>query len=63
VYEKDEGFMFSSQASGTIEIFRLYNTNSGVHLYTGNAAEKDAILAQFPGIWFQHSSLGFAYNP
>jgi hypothetical protein len=63
VYEKDEGFMFGSEAPGTIEIFRLYNKNSGVHLYTGNPGEKDAILAMFPGIWFQHSSLGFAYSP
>jgi hypothetical protein len=63
VYEKDEGFMFGAEAPGTIEIFRLYNKNSGVHLYTGNPGEKDAILAMFPGIWFQHTSLGFAYSP
>lgn len=60
-YEKDEGFMYTAQAPGASEIFRLYNKNSGVHLYTENAAIKDAILAQFKGIWVQHSSLGFAY--
>jgi Calx-beta domain-containing protein/uncharacterized protein DUF5648 len=60
-YEKDEGFIFGSQAAGTTEIFRLYNNISGVHLYTASEAQKDAILAQFPGIWVQHTSLGYAY--
>lgn len=60
-YEKDEGFIFTSQQAGTTEIFRLYNRNSGVHLYTQDATEKDNILRQFPGIWVQHTSLGFAF--
>jgi hypothetical protein len=62
VYEKDEGFVFPSLEAQTTEVFRLYNKNSGVHLYTADAAEKDAILARFPGIWFQHASLGFAFE-
>jgi hypothetical protein len=60
-YELDEPFVYPTQQPGTTEIFRLYNVNSGVHLYTENAGQKDAILAQFPGIWVQHSSLGFAF--
>jgi hypothetical protein len=60
VYEKDEGFIYVALQTGTAEVFRLYNHNSGVHLYTANAGEKDAILAAFPGIWVQHTSLGFA---
>jgi hypothetical protein len=63
VYEKDEGFVHASAQAGTAEVFRLYNTNSGVHLYTARADEKDLILALFPGIWFQHTSLGHAYPP
>ena len=59
-YEKDEGFIYTSPSTGTVEIFRLYNVNTGVHLYTENAAYKDAILNQFSGIWLQHSSFGFA---
>jgi hypothetical protein len=62
VYEKDEGFVYAALEPGTTEVFRLYNNNSGVHLYTASAAEKDAILATFPGIWFQHTSLGFAFD-
>ena len=61
VYEKDEGSIFTALGSGLNEIFKLYNTNSGVHLYTESAATKDAILAAFPGIWFQHTSLGYAF--
>ncbi len=60
-YELDEPFVYPVQVPGTTEIFRLYNNNSGVHLYTESAAQKDAILAAFPGIWVQHSSLGFAF--
>jgi hypothetical protein len=61
IYEKDEGFIFTSQVTGSVEIFRLWNKNTGSHLYTQDPAQKDAILAMFPGIWFQHSSLGFAF--
>jgi hypothetical protein len=60
VYEKDEGFVYTAVQTGTAEVFRLYNNNSGVHLYTANAGEKDAILGAFPGIWVQHTSIGFA---
>jgi hypothetical protein len=59
-FEKDEGFMAVGPGAGLTEVFRLYNRNSGVHLYTENAASKNSILAAFPGIWEQHSSLGFA---
>lgn len=60
-FEKEEGFMSATPQPGATEIFRLYNNNSGVHLYTESAAVKDAVLAQFPGIWVQHSSLGYGY--
>lgn len=56
-----EGHMFTSQQPGTTEIYRLYNNQSGVHLFTEIAAAKDGILRQFPGIWVQHDSVGFAY--
>ena len=62
VYEKDEGSIYTTQIFGSTEIFKLYNKNSGVHLYTESAATKDAILAAFPGIWFQHTSLGYAFD-
>jgi uncharacterized protein YkwD len=59
-FEKDEGYMFTGPGAGRVEVFRLYNTITGVHLYTENADIRTAILAQFPGIWVQHDSLGFA---
>ena len=60
VYEKDEGFIYTTPVPGSTELFKLYNTGSGVHLYTIRPEEKNAILAQFPGIWVQHTSLGYA---
>jgi hypothetical protein len=56
-----EGYMFATPQPGATEIFRLYNNQSGVHLFTEVAGIKNAILAQFPGIWVQHDSLGYAY--
>jgi uncharacterized delta-60 repeat protein len=60
-FETTEGYIFATQVTGTTEIFRLYNMNSGVHLYTQDAAYKNSILSTFPGIWSQHDSLGYAY--
>lgn len=60
-FEKDEGYMFFTQSDCAVEIFRLYNNDSGVHLFTDQPGIRDAILAQFPGIWVLHNSLGYAY--
>ncbi|MBI5759983.1 MAG: M36 family metallopeptidase [Planctomycetales bacterium] len=62
VYEKDEGNIFNQPVSGSVEVFRLYNTRTGSHLFTEVAATKDAILALFPGVWVQHASLGYAFS-
>ena len=61
VYEKDEGNIFNQQVSGSVEVFRLYNTRTGTHLFTENASTKNDILRAFPGVWVQHASLGFAF--
>lgn len=60
-YERVEGYIYPFQAEGTTDVFRLYNTISGEHLFTAFAEERDAILSAFPGIWQLHSSLGFAF--
>jgi ELWxxDGT repeat protein len=57
-FEKIEGY--DSFAPERQQLFRLYNNNSGVHLYTENATTKDAVLAAFPGVWVEHDPLGFA---
>lgn len=61
-YEKDEGFIFNAPAPGTSELFRLYNRNSGEHLFTTSVQEKNDILAEFPGIWVQHMSVGYTFS-
>ena len=61
IFEKDEGFILTTAVTGSVEIFRLYNKNTGSHLYTESAATKNAVLAQFPGVWLLHTSLGFAF--
>jgi uncharacterized delta-60 repeat protein len=60
-YEKDEGGVFNQQLPGMVTIFRLYNYNSGSHLLVESAAQRDSILAQFPGIWVRHADFGFAF--
>jgi hypothetical protein len=60
-YEGDEGFMFGSQQEGTSEIFRLYNKDSGTHLFTQDVGTKNTILTLFPNSWRQESSVGFAF--
>jgi hypothetical protein len=68
-YEKDEGLIFArlptqSQIASlgnerATEVFRLYNRNSGAHLFTADQSTRLAVLA-LPG-WEQHTSLGFAF--
>ena len=60
-YETIEGYIFTAAAPQAVPIFRLYNQRTGTHLYTENAATKEAILSQNPGVWFEHEPLGFAY--
>lgn len=66
-YERDEGFIFTrpptpidpTLGATPVEIFRMYNRNSGTHLLTHDPAVKTAVLL-LPG-WELHASLGFAY--
>ena len=60
------GFIPSSASVGTTTVFRLYNTDSGVHLLTHNPAVRDAVLAITEGgtgrhPWEEHSNFGFAF--
>ena len=65
-FEGTVGYMFATQLPGTIEIFRLYNSFTGGHLFTTEPADRDfalSIVDQKTKIkpWTQHKSLGFAY--
>lgn len=65
-YEGIVGYMFNTQAPGTVEVYRLYNSFSGGHLFTVSAAERDAALsivdlATATHPWSRNDSLGFAY--
>ena len=53
--------MFGTQVAGTQPVYKLYNRNSGVHVYTITRAERDAILATYPTIFEEHTLLGYAY--
>ncbi|MCB2187835.1 MAG: VCBS repeat-containing protein [Deltaproteobacteria bacterium] len=62
-YERDEGYVYPMglpAPAGGREVFRFYNTLTGVHLYTIRPGERDYILTYLPQ-WEQHSSLGWAY--
>ena len=47
---------------GAIPVYRLYNRDSGAHLFTHDTFVRDSILAMFPGIWVEHDRLGYAYE-
>lgn len=61
-YEGVEGYMYSETATGgTVLIYRLYNMLSGAHLFTESVGTRNVILASFPGIWVEHSPLGYGF--
>ncbi|MCB2186565.1 MAG: VCBS repeat-containing protein [Deltaproteobacteria bacterium] len=60
--EHDEGYVYTQLMGGATEIYRLYNTVFGTHLYTASVNEVIWILNNLPD-WQQHQSLGFALVP
>jgi len=61
VLEPNQGFLFQTQVTGSVEIFRLYNTTTGKHVFTSSTTERDTLLAGTG--WQLHSHLGFAFLP
>ncbi|MCB2188663.1 MAG: hypothetical protein KQJ78_19770 [Deltaproteobacteria bacterium] len=62
IFERDEGFLFASREAApqdAVEVFNLYNTVVGSHLFTINASEAAYVVANIPG-WEQHTSPGWA---
>ncbi|MCB2189441.1 MAG: hypothetical protein KQJ78_23730 [Deltaproteobacteria bacterium] len=62
--EHPEGWLFRSAALAppdTVEVYALYNSNTGGHLFTSNPAEVALVLTTLPG-WGQHQSRGWAYR-
>jgi hypothetical protein len=59
------GYMFQTAEAAVGQtvtpIYHLYNNNSGGHLYTENLGTANAIVAANPGVWEQHSNLGFGF--
>lgn len=55
------GYISAAPQVGMVEVFRLYNNNTGTHLFTEDPEEKDGILTAYPGVWVEQSSLGFVY--
>ena len=43
--EGGTAYIYTALQPGTVPVFRLYNSNSGTHLYTESTAIRDAILA------------------
>jgi hypothetical protein len=63
-FERSDGFIYPAGQTGTTAIFRLYNRNSGVHLFTESAVIRDAVLAipgnpGQPNPWELHATFGF----
>ena len=63
-FERADGFIYPSGQTGTTAIYRLYNRNSGVHLFTESSAVRDAVLAISGSNgaappWELHATFGF----
>jgi hypothetical protein len=62
-----EGYMFAAPpqtaqgtaASNTVQVHRLYNRDSGAHLFTTDTAYKNEVLRLFPASWREETPLGF----
>lgn len=62
-----EGYMFAappqaaqgSVVANTVQVHRLYNRDSGAHLFTTDTAYKNEILHLFPNSWREETPLGF----
>lgn len=67
---EDVATSYVAETEATVDMLRLYNPNSGEHFYTGNASEKDSLVAagwQYEGIgWVsptEGSNVYRLYNP
>ena len=38
-------------AVGAVTVYRFYNLKNGSHFYTASAEERDAVIAQWPGVY------------
>ncbi|MCB2189738.1 MAG: hypothetical protein KQJ78_25260 [Deltaproteobacteria bacterium] len=59
--ERNQGYMFPTPVTGTSEVYTLYHTVLGDHLYTANPNELAWIVTNLP-VWVQQSSLGHAFR-
>lgn len=62
VFERDDGFAFSTAVpgAGLSEVFHIYNNRSGDHFFTTSMAEVTAAVVP-GGDWVVQTSLGFAF--
>ncbi len=54
-------FVFPTAYPGAVEIFHLYNRESGSHLFTDNGSVRASLLGAANTPWESHTSLGFAF--
>jgi hypothetical protein len=45
-----------------VPVYRFYNPVSGTHFYTMSAAERDAAIAKWPGVW-TYEGVAFQVDP
>ena len=65
--EGTEGYMFATPPQGNpnspqpnvVQVYRLYNLDSGAHMFTTDVAYKNEVLRLFPHSWREENPLGF----
>lgn len=55
-------FVMEASASDAVVVYRFYNPKNGAHFFTSSAAERNNVIALYPGVWF-YEGVAFAANP
>ena len=62
-------YAYPDSSTGKDPVFRFYNATSGAHFYSGTAAERDFVIANYPQFqyetisWYAQNATGNGASP
>jgi hypothetical protein len=60
-YEGAQYTAFSTQVAGSVPLFRFWSPVFNGHFYTTNEAERDSVIARYPGTWAYEGVAYYVY--